>query len=98
MRAGGDTMGRNNHLFTEDNEAIEGKYGDGRLAPGAETLCGEDYPNGAGTYRVSSYASFRGMDGLGEYLESEAESLCPECLALAVRFHGWPEPPEEVTA
>jgi hypothetical protein len=94
MRVGGDTSGQCQHLFTEDNEAIEGKYGDGRLAPGAETLCGEEYPRGAGTYRVSSYASLRSMDGLEGYLEAEAESLCPECLEVAVRFHGWPEPPE----
>lgn len=99
MRVGGDLMGECQHLFTEDEvDPLRKPTRNSKLPPGATTLCGEEYPHGVGTYRVSAWASLRGLDGMEEYLERKASTLCPECLALAVRFHGWPEPPEEAVA
>lgn len=88
MMVGGCLHGRNNHLIPEsEHESRNAGLSD------VTALCGEHFEY-VGTYRVSSYASLRQMDGMEEYLESEAGSLCEECLRLAVRHHGWPQTKE----
>ena len=52
-------------------------------------LCGTHFDH-VGTYKVSAWAGFRGLDGMEEYLDRKADSLCPECLEIAVEHFGWP--------
>jgi len=77
-------MGENQHLIPETEiESNNAALSD------VESLCGEHFDH-VGTYNVHSWAGFRGMEGMEEYLEEKAETLCRECLQIATRHHGWP--------
>lgn len=87
MNVGGDNMGECQCLIPETEiESNNAGLSD------VTALCGEWYEY-MGSYNVKSYASLRSMGGMEGYLEEEAETLCPECLEIAVRHHGWPETP-----
>lgn len=85
MNVGGDLSGNNQHLIPQTEiESNNAALSD------VTSLCGEHFDH-VGTYNVRSWASFRGMERMEEYLEEKAETLCPECLNIATRHHGWPE-------
>lgn len=88
MNVGGDTMGNANCLIPE----CEIESNNAGLTD-VTALCGEHYDR-MGSYKVSAWAGFRGLDGMEEYLERKADTLCAECLEIAVRHHGWPETTE----
>lgn len=88
MKVGGCLHGESNCLIPEtEHDSRNAGLND------VESLCGEHFDH-VGTYDVKAWSSFRGIESMEEYLERKADTLCPECLELAVRFHGWPETAE----
>lgn len=72
------------HIITEEEAAGHPNA----ILRDVTTLCGEEFES-TGSYKVS--AAYSHVDGLEGYLAERADSLCAECLTVAVREHGWPE-------
>lgn len=72
------------HLITEEEAAGHPNA----ILRDVTALCGEEFES-TGSYNVA--AAHSNLDGLEEYLAKTADGLCPECLTVAVREHGWPE-------